>query len=324
MDGGSIWYSRNTHKPDLNLWPAGQREWDCAIEPPYTYRGKEQVWDGEKYISRYAWHAKFRCDRLLLAQNCVFEKRREEDDLPVYCITFPEGWQWFAPMAAGDRPTAKELGSRPYTGPGGDLDGWTGAPYVDWRWMAYKRKGTARNPRQRHADSLFATGSVPAEWNLDGSGLLYRVVFNRPPWRYDEDGDVETDNDGHKIPDESEEESRAYVETHAPDKVIYWRKTDEAHAARVGWGMSGQVWAQDGDGDWWDALRIVPGIAFDLFAYFETFRWVCYEYTGGGEWWERHAQDDKYLNTRATLRARIVQPLPPHGWTPSGGEGGGT
>lgn len=273
------------------------------------------VYDQDNHLVKKCF-INFKCDRLMLAQNCVVEKG-EGEHAGQYRVFATAGTQWYAPQKnQGRAPTDWESLVRPWCGPGGDIEGWKPGKWADFRPFAVRLDdGKTKHSRQQAAEDLIEDGEIPEIWGI-GERPFYKVKFKQP-FHYErtEDGKVrvwEEDDPG---------DAEEYVATHAPDAVIFWRETSvdgnlrDKESYFFGW------CAEDDAVDdsllcpaLWLQMLGRTGIAFDLMLFVRT-------YTIRGKERKYVAEKGKVTWTNSGwimggyekfwAAVRVVKPLPP-------------
>lgn len=177
-----------------------------------------------------------KCDRLLLAQNCVLEEGEDEHEGEVRIRLGP--FKWYAPKRSGGATrevSGEEAAVRPWTGPAGDIEGWIGKRFADFLPLAIV-DCDLRHTRDAQANILISSAlaqgglaSLPDVWGVgDPPKPLYKVHFVDPSY-VDEDGNrhygiYEDPEDSGTFRPETDEEAAAYVATHRPDRVWFWEE----------------------------------------------------------------------------------------------------
>lgn len=277
--------------------------------------------NGKKGVqSRRRW--KLKCSRLVFVQNCVLVPWGASKPECRVVKFAGRGPVWFAPRNSGARPSVAEQSNRPFCGPAGDIAGWVGSTYADWRRIGYEERsnrGLAQDEANKilryvgDPDHPWATSVVRDIWGLTDFFLLYHVEFKRT-W---DNNHEETDSD-----------ATPYAQR--PDKVVYWRKTG-GHASSDG-NCEGALEAMRIEGD--DGLQMPDemllkdclgnpgdGCAFDLALLMHNY--VQLEWSRSRD--ANNSTNRKFGNPRETAHCvqiiphiRRVKALPPAGWRGGG------
>lgn len=236
--------------------------------------------------------------------------------------------QWHAPRRRTINPLAKGK-VRPWTGPASDVWPLQANRYANFIPLCYhQHRMSSTNdgahtrplqtgnpgPRQSNADRIVEEwqsgfrANLPPAWHIRDDVPVYRVIFKTPQknWDYDpEDPDdkefVKWENEKHdggsytRI-EEDYDDAAEYVETHAPDRIIYWSEVGQdaktihpRNKMTATWNVMDpdnivhQLFfvhrnrRQEGTRTIQDKLSIPLGAAFDLVVIVEAYEWVTYE-----------------------------------------------